>query len=329
MDSGTKIGVVTVTYNSASVVCGFMESLLSQSHTEFILYVVDNASSDETLKRVASHSDSRVVVIRSSSNVGVAEGNNIGIHAALNDKCDYILLLNNDTVFDSALVAELLRGIQRHKCDMAVPKILYFDQPEKIWCAGGYFSRLRASARHYGNGLKDDGKFDQARAVSYSPTCCMLIRQNVFGRIGFMDSNYFVYFDDTDFCYRAHGAGLKLFYVPTARLLHKVGSLTGGESDFYYFYTIRNHVYYLLKHFRRWQALLYFSVYQIHILFKFVFLLRKPKTFLLAERAFWEGVSLFRSREGDQTACREASTHRHPSATDITAIQTDATMSRE
>jgi GT2 family glycosyltransferase len=236
------------------------------------------------------------VVIPMRSNVGVAEGNNIGMRAALKDGCGSVLLINNDTVFDSDLLSKLAKGLQQYECDMVVPKILFFDDPAKIWYAGGYFSRIRGSARQFGFGQKDNGHFDRPRLVSYGPTCCMLIKSGVFDQIGFMDANYFVYFDDTDFCYRAYRAGLRLFYVPAARLLHKVGSLTGGESDFYYSYTIRNHVYYILKNFPRWQVPLYFSAYQIHLVVKFVFLHRKPKTFLLAERAFWEGISLFYSR---------------------------------
>jgi GT2 family glycosyltransferase len=296
MDRLRLVGAVTVTFNSAAVIDGFMESLLRQTHSEFILYVIDNASSDDTLKRISQYKDSRVVVIQNSFNVGVAEGNNIGIRAAIRDGCASVLLINNDTVFDADLMSKLREGMDHHLCDMLVPKILYFDDPERIWCAGGYFTRVRKSARHFGNGRKDKGHFDRPRIVSYSPTCCMLIKAEVFDRIGFMDANYFVYFDDTDFCYRAYRAGLRLFYLPAARILHKVGSLTGVESDFYYSYTVRNHVYYILKHFPRWQVLFYFPAYQIHIFAKFVFLLRKPKTFLLAQRAFWAGISLFYSR---------------------------------
>jgi GT2 family glycosyltransferase len=324
MGSGRKIGVVTVTYNSASVIGDFIESLLGQSHTEFIAYVIDNASSDDTLKRLMAYDDSRLVLVDNPTNVGVAEGNNIGIRAALRDGCDYVLLINNDTVFDSNLVSELLEGLRRYECDMAVPKILYFDDPGKIWCAGGYFSRLRGSARHFGRDRKDDGKFDRPCAVSYSPTCCMLMRKSVFDKIGFMDANYFVYFDDTDFCYRAYRAGLKLFYLPTGRLLHKVSSLTGGESDFYYSFTIRNHAYYLLKHSPPWQIPFYFLAYQVHLLAKFIFLLRKPKTFLLAESAFWQGISLFYSREEQQgDSARAAVVDRQPflSASDNTPIR--------
>jgi GT2 family glycosyltransferase len=293
MDKPKLIGVVTVTYNSSSVICGFMDSLLKQGAPDFVLYVIDNASSDETLKLLTGYQDPRVLVIPNGRNVGVAEGNNIGIRAALKDDCALVLLINNDTVFDSDLVAGLVEGIGRYKCDMVVPKIMYFDQPKRIWSAGGSFSRIRGSARHFGFNREDDGTFDQPRAVNYNPTCCMLIKREVFERVGMMDANYFVYFDDTDFCRRAYRSGIKLFYVPSVRLLHKVSSLTGSVSDFTIRYLTRNHVYYLLKNFPRWQVLFYLPAYQVHILVRYFLTPTKLRAFLITEKAFLEGIRLF------------------------------------
>lgn len=285
------IGVVTVTYNSDAVIRPFMDSLLKQDYSNFRLYVVDNDSSDGTLRSLAEYRDSRIVVIASRENVGVAEGNNIGIRAALQDGCAEVLLINNDTVFWPDLLAKLHDGLSEHRCDMTVPKILFHDDPTRIWCAGGYLSWARGSARHFGFRHRDDGKFDDARQVNYSPTCCMLIKREVFERVGLMDANYFAYFDDTDFCLRAYRAGTRLLYLPNAGLLHKVGGLTGGkESLFTIRYCTRNHVYYLLKHFTRWQAQALLLAFQVHITFKYLFLRRSVSVFLMAERAFREGL---------------------------------------
>ena len=296
MGENGPVGIVTVTFNSAGVISGFMESLLKQTHSDFILYIIDNASFDQTLQKVAEYSDSRIVLMRNATNVGVAEGNNIGIREALKDGCTSVLLINNDTVFDSQLLGTLTNAFARYGCGMVVPKILYFDDPKRIWCAGGYFIRLRGSARHFGHRRRDSGAFDQPRLVEYAPTCCMLIARDVFTRIGLMDANYFAYFDDTDFCYRANEAGITLLYLPSARLLHKVSSLTGDGSDFTNRYAVRNHIYYCLKHFPKWKLVLFFPAYQLHLFSKFLVLCRKPQTFLMAERAFWEGIRLFRSR---------------------------------
>jgi GT2 family glycosyltransferase len=291
MANPSRIGVVTVTYNSASVVPDFMESVLKQSHSEFILYVVDNASRDETLRRVSRYADTRIVTITNADNVGVAEGNNIGIRAALRDDCAFVLLLNNDTVFDADLFSGLLQGLEEGRCEMIVPKVLYFDPSNKIWSAGGAFSRWRGMSWHFGFNQLDDGQFDQPLEVAYSPTCCMLLRNKVFERVGLMDAKYFVYFDDTDFCLRAYWGGMRLAYLPTARVYHKVSSLTGYRSDVAIRYLIRNHVYYVMKFFP-WMAAYYLPICQINAVRKCLQAQNPWKAFLIAERAFWEGLTL-------------------------------------
>lgn len=297
MENSKCVGLVTVTFNSGKVIRGFMDSVLRQSHGEFLLYVVDNASSDESLKLLSEYKDSRITLIPNQINVGVAEGNNIGIRAAFKDGCTSVLLVNNDTEFESELVAKLLAGFATFQCDMIVPKILYFDQPDRIWCAGGSLSQVRGTARHLGWNQKDDGSFDTARAVNYGPTCCMLIKSEVFSRVGLMDANYFAYFDDTDFCQRAYQEGISLYYLPSARLLHKVGSLTGGvESEFSTRYGVRNRVYYLLKSYPYWQSLICVPLYEVYILFKYIIVQHRMKSFWIAQKAFWEGICLSASR---------------------------------
>jgi GT2 family glycosyltransferase len=289
------IGVVTVTFNSASVISGFMDSILKQTHSQFTLYIVDNASSDRTLQLISQYSEPRVVLVRNLNNVGVGEGNNIGIKSALRDGCATVLLINNDTEFAPDLLSGLDDALKRHESDMVVPKIVYFDEPHKIWSAGGYFHPILGWTRHFGEGSEDDTEFDSPRRVNYSPTCCMLIKRDVFERIGFMDTNYFVYFDDTDFCYRAYRAGIKLFYVPAVRLLHKVASLTGIESDFAVRYGIRNRVYYVLKNLPMWHALLILLALQIHIPLKCVLLRLRLRQLWVAEKAFFDGISVYRA----------------------------------
>ena len=250
--SPAKIGVVTVTYNSAQVIDEFMTSLLNQTHEDFILYVVDNDSSDDTLAHIAACPDPRVKVIANRENLGIAEGNNQGIRRALKEGCGEVLLLNNDTVFPPDLLRVLTTGLMRYSCDTVTPKINYFGEPAKIWCAGGYVSPARALASlHYGLDEADHGQYDTARQVTFSTACCLLVKAEVFQRIGLMDDRYFVYFDDADFCYRANRARVSMYYTPEVTLLHKVSSLTGGnDSPFTIRHMVRNRVYFIRKHAR-------------------------------------------------------------------------------
>ena len=290
-----RVGAVTVTYNSGAVIDAFMESFVRQSHKDLLLYVVDNASSDGTLGRIGAHRFENLRVIANTQNLGIAEGNNQGIQHAMDDACDAVLLINNDTEFGPELVERLVSGLEQYGCGIVTPKIVFYDRPNVIWSAGGGFNPSRGyAAFHHGFEQPDAGNFDQARAVEHAPACCALIRREVFARVGMIDSRYFIYLDDTDFSYRALLAGVQTMYLPDATILHKASSLTGGpESEICLRYRTRNQVYFMLKHLGLMRALYFIPAYQIWLLCQ-LFRRSQWSKFWLRERALLEGLRLWR-----------------------------------
>ncbi|HEY3328867.1 MAG TPA: glycosyltransferase family 2 protein [Capsulimonadaceae bacterium] len=289
-----KIGLVTVTFNSASVIDGFMRSVLPQDHSSFVLFIVDSGSKDDTLSRVAAYTDDRIRTIPNAENVGVAAGNNQGIEAALAEGCDYVLLINNDTEFGKDLLGNLVAGFEATGTDMAVPKMMYFDEQNRIWCAGGFFSPWRAWAtRHIGMGQTDTGQFEVTQQITYAPTCCMLVRRSVFDRIGMMDERYFVYYDDTDFCFRALNAGITMQYIPTAKLLHKVSSLTAGEdSPFTNHHIARNRAFFIRKNLSGpWQAYC-IAFCRVRFWFRWIARMDNEATYNQRRASFTEGLAM-------------------------------------
>src|SRR5574344_12596 len=97
------IGIVTVLYNSESVLDDFFLSLEKQTFTHFRLYVIDNKSPDQSLavsRNLLEKSTLDFALIENATNEGIAKGNNLGIKAALEDGCNYVLLSNNDVVLE-------------------------------------------------------------------------------------------------------------------------------------------------------------------------------------------------------------------------------------
>ena len=134
-------------------------------------------------------------------------------------------------------------------------------------------------------------KFNKKVRVSYSPTCFMIIRKAVFEDIGMMDENYFVYWDDTDFVYRALKNGKTLWYIPNANIKHKESTSTGLKSDFSIYYLHRNMVYFTLKN-RNFIYALYIILENLTIhLFKNIFLW-KFSQWKLGLKAFFDGAIL-------------------------------------
>lgn len=288
------IGVVTVTYNSEDVLLEFLRSVFSQTYTDFVLIVVDNGSKDRTLSILKSINDNRLRVIANEDNRGFAEGSNQGIRFALEATCTSVMLLNNDTEFDSTLFEKLCAEIDEGNAAMTCPKMLYFEEPDRIWAAGGAFQPIVGyRSIHRGEGQRDCGQFDTEEIVQFAPGCCLLISKGVFDAIGFLDDTYFTYVEDSDFLYRAMIAGLTLRYVPSATLLHKVGRLTGGEdSDFAIWFGTRNRLFFVFKHFG-WVAGLAWCVLLEGKLLALALSPRRWAKMSIKQRAMLEAISLY------------------------------------
>jgi len=291
-----KIGVVTVLFNSAQVLPEFFSSLESQTYTNIAVYCVDNASTDGSAALCAQRG-APYIVIENPDNRGVAAGNNQGIRAAIQDGCEYVMLLNNDVVFGADMFQLMLDGMQLHQASITTPKMYYHDRPNFIWCAGGGFNPWIGYRQiHYGDGVVDSAEFSKDRRVAYSPTCCVLIKREIFNSIGAMDERYFVYWDDSDWMLRARKANVAMWYLHTPKLWHKVSSLTGPASRFTTIYTTRNHAYYFYKHLPRPLAMSYSALYQTVYRILSAFPNRRREYAKLALKSWHDGVAMFYSR---------------------------------
>ena len=270
-----KIGIVTVLYKSETVLEDFFRTLNEQSYKNFILYVIDNKSPDNSLDKSKEFAKSALFetkFIENDDNYGVAKGNNQGIEAALKDDCDYVLLSNNDVVLKQDTIEKLYIGLKEMNATMAVPKI-YFYGTNKIWAAGGIWDFLRGTTAHLGLLEEDRGQWDKSANTAYAPTCFMLINASVFQRVGIMDEVYFVYYDDADFVWRATKKHFeKLVYIHTSQLWHKESTSTGGEkSDFWIYYFHRNSIYFARKHFLIFHQLFVFCFFFLHYVLRKIF----------------------------------------------------------
>lgn len=290
-----KIGIVTVLYNSESVLSEFFETLNRQTYKNFVLYVVDNLSPDGSLalsKKLAQSCQFETVIIENEANFGVAKGNNIGIRRAINDGCDLLLISNNDIASEDKAIENLLIGLHESHADLAVPKI-YFYNTNKIWAAGGGFIKKNGLTVHFGQDQEDNGQFDINKKVDYAPTCFMLVKKEAFSSVGFMDENYFVYYDDTDFVYRAlNKHQKKLWYISDSKIYHNESSSTGKMSDFSVKFLWRNLVYFALKNYKPFYAA-YVLVYNFFYILIVLFFRYSSKQWKIALNAYFEGLRLF------------------------------------
>ena len=214
----------------------------------FCILPVDNHSSDGSVEMLRSACPD-LEIIETAANLGFAGGNNIGIQQALNLGADYIWLLNNDAIPAPDAIAPLVDSLQKQpSAACAASKIYYHDDPQRIWFAGGAWSKGFLRLRQPGAGQIDRGQFDNVRKIGSVTGCSMLIPADIIRSVGMLTEEYFLYWEDTDWSARAQKLGYQLLLAPDSHVRHKVSATIAPRSALQYYYYVRNGLYFCCRH---------------------------------------------------------------------------------
>lgn len=239
-----KLAVILVNYNGKNYNAACIDSVFANEGVEDMkIIVVDNASQDDSMSLLEERyaGDGRIEFIRLGDNYGFSYANNVGIDRARKQGADDVLLLNNDTEIAPDMLLKLWECSRRHPGSMIAPKIYYSDDRKCIWSAGGSVSRVIRKVRHTGLNEMDEGQYDQEREIGFATGCCLWIPMQVIEKAGTLDERFFLYYEDTEYCFRLHRLGIPICYCPDAVMYHKVGASTrGADSPLCAYYITRN-----------------------------------------------------------------------------------------
>lgn len=250
-----SVGIVILNWNGIDDTLECLRSLGDLAYGNFVVVVVDNGSSDDSVLRLRKcKTPFPFELIETGQNLGFAEGNNVGIRRALSQGAEYVLLLNNDTVVDPGMLGAFVRAAQAHP-DGAIfgGKIYYFDRPSTLWYAGASWQREGQYFLHDGIDMVDDGAaFEQVAETDYASGCAFFMRASALQTIGLLDAEFFLTYEESDLCYRARAAGFKVLFVPDAKLWHKVSVSFGGvDSPLQLYFYSRNVLLWAERHLSR------------------------------------------------------------------------------
>jgi N-acetylglucosaminyl-diphospho-decaprenol L-rhamnosyltransferase len=233
------LSILIVTFNSASVIAGCLDSLRANPPSaEFEVLVADNGSADGTTELVrAGYSSVRLV--ETGSNLGFAGGNSA---AAAQSTGDLLLLLNPDTIVPSGALDELVSALCAEESRWVAGACLVTRDggPSTSWGdfpSVGWAMIELAPWRRLGFPIRSKRAVGgtceavvEVRDVDWVSGAAFLVRRDAWDRLGGLDDGYFMYFEETDFCARAHKAGGRIVLVPTARIVHLEGASVGQAS---------------------------------------------------------------------------------------------------
>jgi len=232
-----KVAIVILAYNNYADTQECLQSVLKLDYPALEVWLVDNGSQDGTAQRVVVEFPA-VHVVQTGRNLGVAGGFNAGIVPALHSGAEYVFILNNDTIVKPDIIRILVTEAQAHPdYGLLMPKILYYDAPDRIWSIGARYRLFPPAIVMIGLNKPDGPSYNEVRFLEYAPSCALLISRQVFECVGLLDDGYFFFYDDWDYSLRVRKAGYKIVYIPKACVYHKVSrtiQCRGRPPSFWY-----------------------------------------------------------------------------------------------
>jgi GT2 family glycosyltransferase len=241
------VTIVTVNFNQPHVTEDLLRSLKEENTYPWLeVIVVDNGS---TLDPVPAWKKKypEVIFIRSEVNTGFAGGNNLGIAHATGD---YLFLINNDTEVTANLIASLVHTMEDNsKIGLLSPKIHYFDHPGMLQYAGytpmNYYTARNACVGQF---EKDEGQYDAKGGLTgYAHGAAMMISRAALKKAGTMAENYFLYYEELDWCERIRKAGFEVHVNTSALIYHKESISVGKRTALKEYFMTRNRILFIRK----------------------------------------------------------------------------------
>ena len=234
-----NIAIILLNYRTPKLVIDCLHSLETQIIPGLNVIIVDNASNDDSIQKIQNaigynnwQSWARLLV--SSVNGGFAAGNNFGIQSA---DADAYILLNSDTIVLPGAINELIEAMKQNPDAGLIGPGMQNFQGEKDNSAFRFIRPFSEFLRTANTGIIS--RIFSRYAIHYPPDevptepewigfACVLIPRHIIESVGLLDENFFMYFEDVDYCQRVHKAGWKILYWPSAQIIH----LLGGSGNF-------------------------------------------------------------------------------------------------
>lgn len=228
--SALPVTVVITAWNQLEKTLTCLESVAQLTYPTVRTILVDNGSEPPLAEAIAARFPT-VEQIRLPRNLGFAGGYNTGMAAALTGEAQALFLLNNDTVVAPDALDHLTAALaDAPDVGLTAAKVYYAADPQRIWTVGNNLD-LFLDVKDGGEREIDSGQWATARDIEFAPFCAVLLRRSAVEQTGLLDEDFFLYYEDLDYCRRLRDGGWRLRFCPDAHVYHDVSLSSGGRDS--------------------------------------------------------------------------------------------------
>ncbi len=240
-----KLAVVILNWNGKALLEQFLPFVVEYACTQTEIYVVDNASTDNSVDIIKKNFP-QVKLIINKKNYGFAKGYN---EALVKIEAEYYVLLNSDIEVTPGWTEHMIDFMDAHKNIAACqPKIL--DQKNKLLfeyagAAGGFIDKLGfpfCRGRIFNTIEKDQKQYNEAVEVFWATGACLFVRASLFKEAGMFDEDFFAHMEEIDLCWRLKNMGYKIYCYPESVVYHVGGATLNKMSPQKTFLNFRNNL---------------------------------------------------------------------------------------
>lgn len=309
--------IIIINYRRSEDTLKCLNSVLASSYKDYKIILIDNASKDDSVEKILKwinkndsvlsqnekthFSDQKIVnsifsgnkieFILSKENYGFAGANNIGMSYAIENGYDYVLLLNNDTIVKADFIEPFIELAESDSSIGIVGGKALSPKNNSVISAGGKMNWLRG----FGNNMIENEKWDLACEVEFVSGCQMLIKKEVLETVGYLSEQYFLYYEDVDYCFRSREKGWKVYYEPKSIIWHNESTSTGYGSPSRYFYLTRARIIFNKIYNKKYFIIftIYLSILQVYRIIKWFFSgkIEHVKAAILSQLAFFKRIN--------------------------------------
>lgn len=300
------VSIIIVNWNTKNILSDCLRSVYEQAgDVDYEVIVVDNASTDGSLDMIKSDFE-RVVLLENAQNKGFATANNQGMEIA---KGRYVLLLNSDTVVLDGAIAKTVSFADAHpragvtgcrvlNADRTLqPTCFMFPSILNMFLSSTYLYKFFPRSRFFGRERMTWWDRSDVRQVDVVTGCFMLVRREAIDQVGVMDERFFMYAEETDWCYRFREEGWDVTFTPAGQIIHLGGQSTAKKPVAMIVQLRLSILKFIRKHSGRFAQVsarfltaLFFAV-RIPIWFARVFSLRQRSEAVVKMRAYSIGIA--------------------------------------
>ena len=280
------VSIVVLNYKNYHDTIDCIDSIFQCKYINLNVIVVDNDSKNESVDILKKKYQNKIILIASKTNLGYAGGNNIGIRKAIELKSDYICVINNDTIVEKNFIERCISALDSDKNIGIVSPIVLEYNSDVIQSTGGkiFLNKGGSELINKGKNIKEITKDQECDFISGA---CMFFRKEMIDINGFLPESYFLFYEETEWCYKIKKKGFLIKSICSTFIQHKGSATIDSISGLSAYLLRRNRVVFVKRNASTFKYLYFLCYLLIETLYYKFVKKRNCKGYL---KSYWHGM---------------------------------------